>query len=242
MTLWIRVDASIGDNPKVWRLAELRGVSVEATVGHIVLLFGKVGEHATKGDLSAVPDSLVESWAKWKGEPGTWARDFRQLFVSDGVIDGWAERQGALIERAERERQRWHQRKAAESPSNPPISLRGVSARKSAARNGTVHKTPIVPSSGDVNRVLEHYQGLHPKRKIVGEKLRKVVSKALGDFSAEELIEALDGNAADKWHVERKKHELAYVFRDVDMINNFRERAGSPKTNGHRPVAPAVSW
>jgi hypothetical protein len=170
VTLWIRVDASIGDNPKVWRLAELRGVSVEATVGHIVLLFGKVGEHAPTGELTSVPDSLVESWAKWKGEPGTWAKDFRQLFVSDGVIEGWAERQGALIERAAKERQRWHDRKAKEAPSSPPISLRGVSARKSAARNGTLHKTPIVPSSGEIDRVLEHYQTLHPKRKVVGDK------------------------------------------------------------------------
>lgn len=134
MTLWIRIDANIGENPKVWELAALRGVSAEACVGLLVILFGKVAEHAPSGDVAQVPDPLLERWAGWSGEPGAFARDFRALFASAGVIDGWAERQGKLIERANKERERWQRRNSAEKRAE----LRGDSAEESAARNVTV--------------------------------------------------------------------------------------------------------
>jgi hypothetical protein len=91
-------------------------------------------------------------------------------------------------------------------------------------------------SAEDVRLVLSHYGKLHPKRKIVGKKLEGIVLKALKEFSASELIEALNGNATDEWHKLRSKHELGYVLRDTDTINGFRERASKPEpapsTNG----------
>lgn len=143
MALWIRIDANIGDHPNVWKLAELRGVSAVACVGHLVMLFGNVAEYRPHGDVSDVPDHLLERWAGWGGEPGTFAASFRDLFVSDGVIDGWAERQGALIERAEKERERWHRRK-----------LRGDSTEESAARNVTVRNTETLTAAPRVTRVV----------------------------------------------------------------------------------------
>lgn len=83
------------------------------------------------------------------------------------------------------------------------------------------------PLSGPVGEVLERYQTLHPRRKVT-EQMGKIVKRALKDFTAPELIEAIEGNAADQWHRERRKHELSYVLRNADIINGFRDRATAP--------------
>lgn len=91
-----------------------------------------------------------------------------------------------------------------------------------------------VPS--DVQVVLDHYLVTHPRRRI-GPKDRKAVAKALTlGYAAGELIEAIDGNAADDWHVEKHKHELSYVLRDNGKIDDFRERAAG--ANGRVAVDP----
>lgn len=107
--------------------------------------------------------------------------------------------------------------------------------QSSSSQNHNHNNNPL-PPVGDVDAVLEHYQKLHPKRKIVGKKLRSVVIRALGDFSVAELVEALDGNAADVWHRDKGKHELSYVLRDTDMINGFRARSHRPPTPSNETV------
>lgn len=85
----------------------------------------------------------------------------------------------------------------------------------------------VVPPTPDVDLVLAHYVRLHPRRRP-GPKDRKTVARALGyGYSAPELCEALDGNASDPWHVEKKKHELSYVLRDNGQIDNFRDKAAA---------------
>ncbi len=56
------------------------------------------------------------------------------------------------------------------------------------------------------------------------------MERALGlGYSAGELCEAISGNAADAWHREKKKHDLAYVLRNNGMIDDFRAKAeGEP--------------
>lgn len=137
MNLWIRIDANIGRNPTVWKMADVRGLSAVEIVGHLVMLFGNVAEHAPHGDVSSVSDRLIEEWAGWHGEPGAFASSFRELFVSDGVIDGWEKRQGKLIERAAKERERAARRRSADSTPK----VREQSADASAARNGTERST-----------------------------------------------------------------------------------------------------
>jgi hypothetical protein len=258
MTLWVRIDANIGENPKVWELADrlsgLRGVSAESPrrengvraetcVGLLVILFGKVAAHAPSGDVADVSDALLERWAGWAGEPGAFAAAFRDLFVTDGHIDGWAERQGKLVERAERERERWQRRKSAPNSAETPRSDAGVSAEESAARNGTVRITTPLPPEGaarpngkrprpadkpapsdDERAVLDHYRAVHPRRRP-GDKETAAVRRALGwGYTVPELCEAIDGNAADEWHRERGKHELEYVLRNNGKIDDFRAR------------------
>ena len=79
--------------------------------------------------------------------------------------------------------------------------------------------------------VLEHYQTVHRKRKVlrdglpVSERLITIVRTALGwGFSPAELIEAIDGNLQDPWHYEKRKHELAYILRTSEKVDDFRDR------------------
>lgn len=79
--------------------------------------------------------------------------------------------------------------------------------------------------SADEQQVLDRYLMRHPRRRV-GPKDAAIVRKALAlGYSAADLCEAVDGNAGDPWHVERKKHELAYVLRNNGKIDDFRAKA-----------------
>lgn len=87
------------------------------------------------------------------------------------------------------------------------------------------HSPPPKPRGADsppgVEHVLSHYHALHPQRRPSG-KDKKLIARRLETYSLAELCEALDGNAADEWHREKRKHELSYVFRDNGKIDEFR--------------------
>lgn len=90
----------------------------------------------------------------------------------------------------------------------------------------------VSTATPDEQRVLEHYQHCHPRRRL-SEKSVAIVRKALGrGYSADDLCEAIDGNAFDPWHREKRKHELSYVLRDEEHIDGFRANA--------EPVQPIV--
>jgi hypothetical protein len=115
----------------VHKLAAVLGLSVDNTLALVVKTWGGVADHAPTGDLSDVEDSLIEDWAVWRGVPGEYARGFRIVFVTDGVLDGWRERQGKLVALAEAERTR----KSAERAR----TVRGQSV--STLRNDTTTTT-----------------------------------------------------------------------------------------------------
>lgn len=76
--------------------------------------------------------------------------------------------------------------------------------------------------SPDVLAVRTHYKAVHPSRRP-GPKDDKAIEKALGfGYTAAELCEAIDGNAADEWYAKKRKHDLPYVLRDSGIIDNFR--------------------
>lgn len=86
----------------------------------------------------------------------------------------------------------------------------------------------VIDRPSDEQVVLDHYLVTHPRRRI-GPKDRKAVAKALTlGYSAGELCEAIDGNAQDEWHREKRKHELPYVLRDTGKIDDFRARVERP--------------
>jgi hypothetical protein len=77
----------------------------------------------------------------------------------------------------------------------------------------------------DEQAVLEYYLTIHPLRKRDERSAKRYIGVALKTFSVEDLKRAIDGNATDPWHREKRKHELSYVFRNIEKISAFIEHA-----------------
>jgi uncharacterized protein YdaU (DUF1376 family) len=100
-------------------------------------------------------------------------------------------------------------------------STKTLSANQSQNQSQNQEKETTTP---DVDRVLAHYVACHPRRRP-GRSDRLLVQRRLrSGISAETLCDAITGNRHDPWHVERKKHELAYVLREGKLYD-FAEKA-----------------
>ena len=227
MISWVAIDTDIGDNPKLWELADSignsTGIPLESCVGLVTMLLGKVASHAHDGDIAGVPDRLLEEWARWRGKPGGFAPHFRRIFVTDGVITGWAKRQGKLIDHIEKVKERDRKRKSIRNSTGIPTGTvpdLTVHNRTTTTKRARGEKEITDPR---VDTVIAHYQTLHPQRRP-GPKERRAVWHALEklSYSVEDVLAAISGNASDPWHKERRKHELSYVLRDNEHIDRFR--------------------
>lgn len=140
-TLWIAVDADLGENDKVRALSRLlftspavpAWIAVLATEGLLANLWGKFARYQEDGRADRRDDEQIEEWAKWKGKAGQFASAFRAEMTTAGRITDWDEWQTPLIEYRRKERERYHRRKHArgaptganaepppESPPEPP--------------------------------------------------------------------------------------------------------------------------
>lgn len=139
MKLWIRVDVAIASDPNVLELANRLKVAFPEAVGWCVLVWAKIAEHRPSGDISGIGISTLESWANFsprKGRAiGSFGKAFLDLFASDDEISGWHDRQGALIDRAEKERTRKRRGKRAEIPKNSAPTERNGTERNATERN-----------------------------------------------------------------------------------------------------------
>ena len=104
---WIRVAVSIGDDPDLHALAEGLGIRVAEAIGLVVGVLCKCPAHVPDGKFLDIPASLVERWAGWEGERGTFDREFRDAFLNaEGVWAAWDKHNGAAMRDAEAARQR----------------------------------------------------------------------------------------------------------------------------------------
>lgn len=106
MKLWIRLDADAPDDPHILDLADVLGIDPAHAFGCCAAVWCRMAPHATDGDLSTVRDATLERWAGWTGARGVFAAAFRAAFAAEGVVGGWDARQGKLIARQDRERER----------------------------------------------------------------------------------------------------------------------------------------
>ena len=162
---WIRVETSVGRNPKVHKLASVLGLSADNVLALVIKTWCGVAENAPTGDLSDVEDGLIEDWAVWRGVPGEYARRFREVFVSDGVLDGWRERQGKLVAQAEAERARKSAERARTVPGlseDRPRKVRGqsVPTKTKTIRSSSSSKEETVSSDcpGTKDGQLSYYR------------------------------------------------------------------------------------
>lgn len=253
MTRWVAIDVAVGDNPKVRRFAsELFGtaqLAVPAAIGHLTMLFGAIKASAPSGDLTGVPDDLLEEWARWRGKRGRLASAFRALFAPDGDLHDWEEWNGDLIRQQEANREKarnWRLKQAANRSTNGATNGTRTSTEtvrelvREPYANGTrTANLPTdlpkdlkasaaqAPPDPQVEAVLSYYGELHPKRRP-GKQDRTAIARALKTYTLEQVRDAIAGNAHDPWHADRAKHELTYVLRDNGKIDTFIAMAHAP--------------
>jgi hypothetical protein len=116
---------------------------------------------------------------------------------------------------------------AEDSPPAPMVSLINPSfpPPPPLPAERTIVRTPRAgPHSPGVEAVVSHYVGRFPKRRP-GDRERRLIAKHLGTYTAEELCEAIDGNADDDWAKDKGKHELTWTLRDNGQIDTYRAKA-----------------
>lgn len=98
------------------------------------MLFSRLADNGSDGNVANLHPDILEEWAGWTGEAGAFDAAFRASFVTDGVIDGWEERQGKLIarqqadrDRKRAERRRKFQRTSSGRPADAPRDIRVTS-------------------------------------------------------------------------------------------------------------------
>lgn len=155
---WIRVNARLADDPQVRRFAvALLGEhfgprqAVAATCGLLVALWGQIAELAPDGDVSQIDDDQLEAWARWWGEPGTFAKAWRSEFTSRGQVQDWEEYNGAAIRRLSEDAERKRRSRSSDRPPPRP-------AERPRTHPLTALRTPVRTSSvdGDGNGNEQH--------------------------------------------------------------------------------------
>lgn len=90
-------------------------------------------------------------------------------------------------------------------------------------KQNTKKPTASVADSPDVLAVVAHYTTRHPRRSV-SAKARALIAKVLASgWTVADCVAAIDGNADDGWHAEKRKHEVEYVLRE-DKRDGFREQ------------------
>lgn len=139
MKLWIRVDVAIASDPNVLELANRLKIPFAEAVGLCVLVWARIAEHRPSGDISGLSIDTIEQWCAFRpgrGKPkGSFGSAFLDLFTSDDEVSGWHDRQGALIDRAVKERERKKRGKRAEVPKKDAPTERNGTERDATVRN-----------------------------------------------------------------------------------------------------------
>jgi hypothetical protein len=148
----------------VARLVEYAKIDLVVAVGHLAIFWGAVSQHCARGDISDVPDSLLEEWARWRGETGVFARFVREKHSTNGIINDYDEYNGALEDRraADRVRKAEERRRARESQSGNVKRPQDV-LRKSVGSRSDVQRT----IRDDTQRNREVEGALTPRQQLL---------------------------------------------------------------------------
>jgi hypothetical protein len=142
---WIRIATKMKGDPRMGAIAAACRVRIEHAVGLVCCALMELPDHAKDGDVSRVPDVVLEQWALWSGKPGVFAATFReQLCDAAGVVRAWERHNGKALRKAEADIER--KRAARESRENGAKTARAEpapSARRTSERrqNGEVDET-----------------------------------------------------------------------------------------------------
>jgi hypothetical protein len=135
---WIRLETGMKRDPRIWLMAEELKRDVGAVVGYVANVLAELPEHARDGDLSQVPDALLEDWALWPGKKGAFARCFTAHLCTDRTVRAWEKHNGSALRAADATRTRvraYRERNATSNASGN--ALRNAASNPSTERNGT---------------------------------------------------------------------------------------------------------
>jgi len=232
--LWIRIDAAVRSDPNVAELANRLKISIPEAVGHCVLVWCAIAEHRPDGILTGISISALEEWGgyrKRKGKPlGAFGKVFTELFLSDDTIRGWRDRQGALIDRTEKETARKFRNRHADIVRTSAVT----------ERNGTEQTTKATTSPAVAGAPKESRIDLLPKAdcdalfekwsKEIGAipypRFRKALlvvrsSEAGRTFAIGELLNAIE--AYGEWFAEQPDREQGFTSLEKTFVGKVGE-------------------
>lgn len=174
MSSWGRLEDTLHDEPKFYRVADRLGISFVEVAGHMAVLWSWAHRHAPDGDLRDfdVPD--IERAAKWDGETGA----FVSVLADDRVnlldrtdrgfvLHRFMERAEARKAAKKKQKQRLSRDKknhvpgqSPDSPGNVPEERRGEEKEK---RGEERSNTPEAAPSG-VSKIRAAYLAGFQKR------------------------------------------------------------------------------
>lgn len=135
---WIRIDTGMKRDPRIWVMAEDVKKDVAAVVGYVANVLSELPEHAREGDLSAVPDALVEEWALWTGRKGVFAAAFFAHLCDGRQVRAWEKHNGSALRAMDDTRRRVRAYRERNANGNADgNALRNASRTTSTERNGT---------------------------------------------------------------------------------------------------------
>lgn len=124
---WIRIATKMKGDPRIGAVAADCKVRIEHAVGLVTCALMEFPDHARDGDISAVPDVVLEQWALWSGRVGVFAAAFRaHLCDETGAVRSWERHNGKAIRKAESDIER--KRLAREQRENGAKTARAKSA------------------------------------------------------------------------------------------------------------------
>jgi len=82
--------------------------------------------------------------------------------------------------------------------------------------------------AADARAVVDHFLQKFPNRRVKtgvnasrNGAYKKVIARLKEGFTADELKQAIEGNANDQWHRQHSKHELDYICQSENRVNMF---------------------
>lgn len=103
-------------------------------------------------------------------------------------------------------------------------------------------KQPSVSVDDRIQKAFDHWltiigDGVEANRYRLTSKRKKNLKARLADSDATEIHQAMLGAWADPWCQETGQWDIAYVLRDRDLLEKYRDKHLARNGNGHRPSA-----
>lgn len=237
--LWIRVEAHAVDSVLIAELAEMLGIEPVLALGHLTALGGAVAEHTDDGLIGNLPNTTIETWARWRGKRGDFARATREVLQDgDGRLAEWQEAMGKLVEKRERERSRKEKERviqklmAAGMSEEEARKVHGLSADNTRTvrgesvateRDGTERKgegktapprnpkttKPDILEAGELVNRIKALQIVPPQGAPY------IPRTQVAEQFSDEVVRVFDALGGGKRFVESSGRELAFLTRDL---------------------------